>query len=159
MCQGCSLLIVGCCRIKKKPFNGLQGFSVPPESALPVVLCPVFLLLLLSDLQEAQQTSDYEAFGLYVARTFPQKGVLRVFVLIFGQRDKGRIWNLQTEEPLPLGSRTWSLEIIQRTLIKIQNTRHQFARACVEKLEERVRLSDPRQRTELRSSFHYHLCE
>lgn len=51
--------------------------------------------------------------------------------------DKGRICNLQTEEPLPPGIRTWSLEFIHRTL-KIQNTQQQFARACVEKLQERV---------------------
>lgn len=73
--------------------------------------------------------------------------------------DKGTICNPQTEEPLPSGIQTWSLEFTRRTLIKIQNTRQLFARACVEKLEERVRLSDPRQRIELRSSFHYHLCE
>lgn len=72
--------------------------------------------------------------------------------------DEGRICSLQTEERLPPGIRTWSLEIIQR-ILKIQNLRQPFARACVEKLEERVGLSDPEQRVELRCSFHYHLCE
>lgn len=70
---------------KKKPFNALQGFSVPPENARPVVLCPVFLLLLLSDLQEAQQTSDYKELGLYVGRTLHQKGVLQVLGFLISE--------------------------------------------------------------------------
>lgn len=63
---------------------------------------------------------------------------------------------LQIEKRLSPGNRTGSQAFI---ILKFQKPPKRFAAACVEKFEERVRLSDPIQGIKLCSCFHYHLCE
>lgn len=67
-----------------------------------------------------------------------------------------RIWNLRKE--MPLVPRVLNQEcvryIITERILKFQKNREWFAIACVEKFEERVRLSNPVQW----SYFHDHFC-